>query len=156
MRVSDRPMARGRSKPCAAGPSVEVTPAPSKQNKTIAGQSARCESRGAKEGEDRQEELKSEAIRRAAVASQFIGRVMSVASQAIEESGARKESLLAMAGRFTRPGGCGCGRCAEAGGADGEGVLALRKCKLGIREKVSGTTVATVFDNPGASLVFRS
>ena len=36
MRVSDRPMARGRSKPCAAGPSVEVSPAPSKLNQTVA------------------------------------------------------------------------------------------------------------------------
>jgi hypothetical protein len=130
VRVSDRPMARGRSKPCAAGPSVEVGSAPSKQNKTVAGQSARRDSRGAKEEEDRQEELKAEAIRRAAAASQLIGRVMSVASQAVEESRARKEPLLAMAGRFTRPGGCGCDRCAEAGGADGVGVLALRKCKL--------------------------
>jgi hypothetical protein len=107
-----------------------VGPAPSKQNKTVAGQSARRDSRGAKEEEDRQEELKAEAIRRAAAASQLIGRVMSVASQAVEESRARKEPLLAMAGRFTRPGGCGCDRCAEAGGADGVGVLALRKCKL--------------------------
>jgi len=113
VRVSDRPMARGRSKPCAAGPSVEMGPAPSKQNtrKTVAGQSARCENCGAKEGEDRQEELKSEAVRRATAANQFIGRVMSVASQAVEESRARKEPLLAMVGRFTRPGECGCNRC---------------------------------------------
>ena len=111
MRVSDRPMARGRSKPCAAGPSVEVGSAPSKQNKTVAGRSARCETRGAKEGEDRQEELRLEALRRAAAAGQFIDRVLSVASQAVEESRARKEPLLAMVGRFTRPGECGCNRC---------------------------------------------
>ena len=61
------------------------------------------------------------------MASQFIGRVMSVASQAVEENRARIEPLLAMVGRFARPGGCGCNRCAEGGGADGEGVLALRK-----------------------------
>jgi hypothetical protein len=136
VRVSDRPMARGRSKPCAAGPSVEVGPALSKQNKTVAGRSARCETRGAKEGEDRQEELRLEALRRAAAAGQFIDRVLSVASQAVEESRARKEPLLAMAGRFTRPDGCGCDRCAEiGGGADGEGVLALRKCKLNDAEQ---------------------
>ena len=53
---------------------------------TVAGQSARRDGRGAKEGEDRQEELKAEAIRRAAAASQFIVRVMSVATQAVKES----------------------------------------------------------------------